>query len=295
MAIYVKCKCGATHEVGDEYAGKVILCRECGREVPVLQPDEAVAKTDAIFDRDKFLLRQKHLAIRSEKYYVCDEEGNRLIYVERPYHLLSGLLGCSAGAAVGLFVLLVGIGVAGALHGSAWEAVAWLLAFGGAVVLGLITAVACFKKRHVLFYRDDSKQERLLDVLQHRKVHVLTATYTVRDAQENPLATLCKSYIYNIFRKLWRCYRPNGETLCVVWEDSLILSMLRRFLGPLFGALRTNFIFTDPDTGKVIGEFNRKFTILDRYVLDMTADHERKIDRRVAVAIAVMLDTGEKR
>jgi hypothetical protein len=45
----------------------------------------------------------------------------------------------------------------------------------------------------------------------------------------------------------------------------------------------------------VIGEFNRKFTILDRYVLDMTSDSQHNVDRRIAIAMAVMLDTGELR
>ena len=62
---------------------------------------------------------------------------------------------------------------------------------------------------------------------------------------------------------------------------------------PILSFLRTNFIFLRNE--QVIGEFNRKFTILDRYVLDMSADTQRTIDRRIAVAISVMLDTGERR
>ena len=65
-------------------------------------------------------------------------------------------------------------------------------------------------------------------------------------------------------------------------------------LGPLFGLLRTNFLLVGAD-GAVLGEFNRKFTLLDRYVLDLTADPERLLDRRVALALGVMLDTGERR
>jgi len=72
-------------------------------------------------------------------------------------------------------------------------------------------------------------------------------------------------------------------------------ALLRRFLGPLFGILRTNFIFLPAGTEDVIGEFKRKFTILDRYVLDMTSDPERLMDRRIAIALGVMLDTGERR
>lgn len=48
---------------------------------------------------------------------------------------------------------------------------------------------------------------------------------------------------------------PDGTVLYLAKEDSLILSMLRRFIGPLFGTF----------------------------------------DRRLAPALGVMLDTGERR
>jgi hypothetical protein len=54
------------------------------------------------------------------------------------------------------------------------------------------------------------------------------------------------------------------------------------------------FIFCLPG-GQVVAEFNRKFTILDRYVLDLSKDSARVLDRRVALAMGVMLDTGERR
>ena len=78
-----------------------------------------------------------------------------------------------------------------------------------------------------------------------------------------------------------------------------MLALLRRVLGPLFGSffglLRTNFIILRADGEDVVGEFNRKFTILDRYALDLKADAARTLDRRVALALGVMLDTGERR
>ena len=47
--------------------------------------------------------------------------------------------------------------------------------------------------------------------------------------------------------------------------------------------------------GALVGTFNRKFTLLDRYVLDLTGDPGRMLDRRIALALGVMLDTGERR
>jgi len=78
-----------------------------------------------------------------------------------------------------------------------------------------------------------------------------------------------------------------------VKEDSIVLSLLRRLI--FFGMLRTNFVFLQFGTEQNLGEFRRRFTILDRYVLDLSHDRIGLIDRRLAVATAVMLDTAERR
>jgi hypothetical protein len=91
--------------------------------------------------------------------------------------------------------------------------------------------------------------------------------------------------------------QPDGQMICLAIEDSIILSLLRRFLGSFFGLLRTNFLILAGDgrDNQVLGEFKRKFTLLDRYVLDVSEDPSRTLDRRIALALGVMLDTGERR
>jgi hypothetical protein len=160
------------------------------------------------------------------------------------------------------------------------------------VVLAVIVLIS--PKRHVTIYRDASKQEPLIKIIQEKKFEWFTATFTVRDL-EGDLARFRKNYLYDLFRKRWHCYRPDGSLLCVAYEDSIALSLLRRLLGPMFGLLRTNFIICEANRERQIGEFNRKFTLLDRYVLDMSADLNRYLDRRIAIALGVILDTGEKR
>jgi hypothetical protein len=57
---------------------------------------------------------------------------------------------------------------------------------------------------------------------------------------------------------------PDAQLQWVAREDSIILSLVRRFV-PFMGLLRTNFIFQLAGSDKVIAEFKRKMTILDRY------------------------------
>lgn len=292
MAIEVKCRCGTVYNLRDEYAGQWVQCPQCGQsmQVPAPPPVEHIPQADPVFDRDVFLLRQKHLAI-SEKYVVADENNEPILFVQRPVYLARGCLAMLGGVAAFLVVGGIWMGLALAVQHEALRIV--LLVAG--IVAAIAALVALYPKRHVYFYRDETKQDKLLEVLQDRKFMPIVATYTICDAAGNVLARLRKNILTNLFRKKWWCYNPDGSVRCVVKEDSVILSLLRRFLGPLFGILRTNFIFCDAGTEDVIGEFNRKFTILDRYVLDMRADPARQLDRRVALAIGVMLDTGERR
>jgi uncharacterized protein YxjI len=296
MSVRVTCQCGTSYELKDEFAGKLVKCPQCGRENRV--PGRGLptqVQADPVFDRDLFLLRQQMLRI-SEKYDVGDEQGRNIIYIERPAHLLRNL-----GA---VLAALVAWGVVfGGFAAAADQTPVQSAARGILTILGTVLAfVAAFAvgiplsaKRHVTFYRDGSKRDRLLEVLQDKKFQPITMTYTVRDFRGQPLARLAKNWLWNLLRKRWYVYAPDDRLLYLAKEDSVILSLLRRFLGPLFGVLRTNFIILRPDSEDVIGEFKRKFTILDRYVLDMSADPQRTMDRRVALALGVMLDTGERR
>jgi uncharacterized protein YxjI len=295
MALSVQCQCGNTYDLKDEYAGKLVRCPKCQAvsraEKSAYTP---TSQADPVFDRDVFLLRQKHLAI-NEKYTVSDESGTPIVYVERPAHLLRNLLALLVGsiAAIAVFSLFVAGAVAlgkGALPAALLMA-GWPAAFAALAVVG--SAVS--KKRHITFYRDEAKRERLLEILQDRKLQLIIATFTVRDARGQMLARLRKNYIYNIFRKRWEIRTMAGQVAFVAKEDSIILSLLRRVLGPMFGLLRTNYIVLGADGRSVLGEFKRKMTILDRYALDLKRDRQRKLDRRLALALGVMLDTGERR
>ncbi len=297
MSVRVLCQCGTSYELKDEFAGRLVKCPQCGRENRAPGTAAAVAtapQADRAFERDVFLLRQQMLRI-SEKYDVCDEQGQKIVYVERPAHLLRNVGAILAGLIVASVFTGLCIAASDAMKGSAGETVFGLIGVIGFLPVLLLVAVPLSAKRHVTFYRDQSKRERLLEILQDKKFQPIVATYTVRDPRGKPLAHFAKNYLYNVFRKRWYVKAPDGTVLYMAKEDSIILSLLRRLVGPLLGILRTNFIICRADSDEVIGEFNRKFTILDRYVLDLKADRTRSLDRRVGLALGVMLDTGERR
>lgn len=307
MPVHVVCSgCQTEFNLRDDAAGKRLKCPKCETIInvpaivlaPIATPisDESTAAIDPVFKRNKFLLRQKHLAI-SEKYYVWDERGQTIMFIERPAHFLKSLL--AAFLFIFTFLVTGGVFITLALTLFAKNGVAGAITAGIGLILGIglaaVVSIAVYPKRHITFYSDDTKSHRLLEVLQDQKVAIINATYTVNAPDGECLARLRKNYLFNLFRKRWYGARPDGSDLLVAMEDSLILSILRRFLGTFYGLLRTNFIILKPDKETMLGEFNRKFTLLDRYVLDLSHDRAGYLDRRIAIALGVMLDTGERR
>lgn len=302
MTSSVRCpRCGMTQLARE-------ACKSCGTALPGAAPSApriaAVAAPptpartgeamDEAFARDRFLLRQQHFAINA-KYEVWNEQGQPILFIERPAHLLRNLGAVLAG--------LLAAGLTGALCFLVLR-----LLFGpdpqqmGALVLCVVIAiVACATvlvvvgsalsaKRHVTFYRDASRGARLLEVLQEEKLTFLVQHFALRDPEGRPLARFTKNSLWDFIQKRWQCDAPDGTPLCVAKEE-FWHALLSRTLGKLFPM---NFNFYDANDA-LVGTFNRKFTLLDRYVLDLTGDPGRTLDRRIALALGVMLDTGERR
>ncbi|PYN34366.1 MAG: hypothetical protein DME01_15205 [Candidatus Rokuibacteriota bacterium] len=294
VGVVVTCPCGEVYELRPEYAGRLLECPSCRRHLragpPPNTPRPPMLGVDRAFDRDVFLLRQRVFTIRS-KYEVWAEDGTPILYVERPTYPVRTLFAYLVAVIVTLILMR---GLVGDVDQDG-SGLIILLSVPVAALVFLGISMSLRPRRHVTVYRDDSRRETLLRVIQNQRVAFLTRTYTVVTASGETLAVLRKTYLHNLVRKRWYVTAPGGEPLAMAIEDSIVLSLLRRVIGPFLGFLRTNFVLVRGQDAEIFGEFNRKFTLLDRYVLDLSADTARAFDRRVAVALGVMLDTGERR
>jgi len=294
VGVVVSCPCGEVYELRPQYAGRLLECPSCGRHLraspAATAPRPPTPGVDHAFDRDVFLLRERVFTITS-KYEVWAENGTPILYVERPTYPIRTLVAYLLAGIVTLSITGWAAGVI-AQDGSG---LIILFSVPVAAFIFLVISMSLRPRRHVTIYRDDSRGETLLRVLQNQRVAFLTRTYTIVTAAGETLAILRKTYRHNIVRKRWYVTAPGGATLAMAIEDSIVLSLLRRVMGTFFGFLRTNFVFVRGADAEIFGEFNRKFTLLDRYVLDLSADPARTFDRRIAVALGVMLDTGERR
>src|SRR5262245_50489139 len=107
MPAVVECECGASYQLRDEFAGQRLQCPQCGRD-HVAKETRSTQQADPVFERDKFLLRQKVLAI-SEKYHVSDDQNNPILFVERPAHFIRNVTASLSGVAVGGAMILLAL------------------------------------------------------------------------------------------------------------------------------------------------------------------------------------------
>ena len=311
MPIQMTCEqCQAHYNLKDDFAGKKLRCKQCGAVMQAPELEGAGWDAPAVdrgyhpaFARDKFLMNQKRISI-SQKYYVFDENQKPILFIERPAHFWRSLLAVFAGLFTAIFVslaaVLAGVAMGDAKGGANNNPLAAVVIIGGvvlAIVLAIVVIIWIVPKRHIYVYTDDTKEHLLLEIYQDRKVNLIKASYTVQDPTHGHLGRFEKHYLYNLFRKRWYIFGADGKLHMLAKEDSLIMSLLRRLLPPIIAVFvaRTNFIMHRHGETQTIGEFNRKFTLFDKYILDMTADREHALDRRMAIALGVLLDTGERR
>jgi len=153
-------------------------------------------------------------------------------------------------------------------------------------------------KEDIRFYADESESEELFRIKARTWLDTGGSRYDVLVGEEQRIGTLEHVFGKSLLRSTWRVRDAQEQEVAIARERSQVAAIARRVIDfvPDFGGLIPipyNFDILVDD--RVVGAMNRKFQLRDRYVLDLSGDHERKLDRRVAVALAVGLDTLQNR
>jgi uncharacterized protein YxjI len=198
--------------------------------------------------RDTFMVKQKHRSWMTSKYYVFDDAGTPLFYVERQKLL---------------------------------------------------------RKANIVIYDDDTKGRALLTIRQEHGYAALRRVYTLIDELSGEhVAGFDRDNIRSWLRRAWTIADRDGKPIAGAREDTAVIAAFRRilefvpFVSIVVGLVRTNFhlhVVDDAGVEQQVGTFNRKLSFGDKYKLDLTADPDRRLDRRIALATGILLDTGEAR
>jgi hypothetical protein len=152
-------------------------------------------------------------------------------------------------------------------------------------------------KEDIRFFGDEQETQELFRIKARSVFDIGGARYDVTDSMNAPVGVLEHVFGKSLLRSTWRVADAAGEEVATAQERSVPMAIARRIVDfvPYGELLPIPYNFDLVADGKVIGTMNRKFQFRDRYVLDLGADHERRLDRRLALALAIGLDTLQNR
>jgi uncharacterized protein YxjI len=152
-------------------------------------------------------------------------------------------------------------------------------------------------REDIRFYGDEQETQELFRIKARNVLDLGGSRYDVY-AGEQQIGALEHQFRASLIRSTWRVRDASNQEVAVARERSLPLAIARRvidFVPDIGGLIPIPYNFDLLIDDKVIGTMNRKFQLRDRYVLDVSGDHERRLDRRLAIALAIGLDTLQNR
>jgi hypothetical protein len=152
-------------------------------------------------------------------------------------------------------------------------------------------------KEDIRFFADDSETQELFRI-KARSMIEIGGRYDVTTPDGARIGVLEKAFRQSLLRSTWRILDAAEQEVALAQERSLVAAIVRRaidFVPDVGGLIPIPYNFDILVDGQPAGRMDRKFQLRDRYVLDLSADSERRIDRRMAIALAIGLDTLQNR
>ncbi|GAB4464938.1 MAG: hypothetical protein Kow0070_27090 [Anaerolineales bacterium] len=150
-----------------------------------------------------------------------------------------------------------------------------------------------FKLREdIRVYADEGKSQEVLSI-KARQIIDFSAAYDVVDTAYNQkVGTLRRKGWSSMLRDEWQVLDANDNQIGVLFEDSMGLALLRRFL--LGSLLPQNYDIVLGETR--VADLKQNFNLF-RYELnlDFSMDPSQRLDRRLGIAAGILLAAVEGR
>lgn len=154
-------------------------------------------------------------------------------------------------------------------------------------------------KEEVTFYTDADANEVFFSFKATSALDI-HGKNIIKDSKGNQIGYVQKDFKASLARSAWVVYDNNDTVVCRIQERSMHFAIIRRvwdfipILGefPLFG--RVQFDYITPE-GKVIGTYDRRWSLRDEYDVTFSEEAKALLDARVAIASFIMLDALQNR
>lgn len=141
-------------------------------------------------------------------------------------------------------------------------------------------------REDIRVFSDESKAQELL-LIQARNILDFSAAYDVIDsASGQKVGVLRRKGLRSMLRDEWEVLDAGDQPVGMLFEDSVGLAMLRRFL--LGSWLPQNYDLTIGD--ERVADLRQKFNLFAyQMILDFSMDTAGKLDRRLGIAAGTLL------
>jgi uncharacterized protein YxjI len=152
-------------------------------------------------------------------------------------------------------------------------------------------------REDIRFFADENESTELFRI-KARRVIDIGGRYDVHDAAGQTIGVLEHQFRKSLVRTSWRILSPADEELAVAREKNAFLALARRVVDfvPYGEWVPIPYDFVIREGEREFGHFTRRFlSVRDTYTLDLSGDTERRIDRRLGIALAIALDALQNR
>jgi uncharacterized protein YxjI len=150
------------------------------------------------------------------------------------------------------------------------------------IFIGALLTISFRKKLKVY----DPAGHLFIDVCEKR-LSMFSQIFLIRDHAGNALGKM-KRVGFVLIRRRWQLLDNEDKVLIDIREDSSGKAIARKFLGHLWGLLRTNYKISDGNSEA--GELKRDFSIWNRYTLDLASLQNPAPDPHLVMATSLFID-----
>lgn len=156
-------------------------------------------------------------------------------------------------------------------------------------------------KEDIRFYTDESQSVELMRIKARQRFDP-RARYDVVASDGSKIGEIQKVFGASLLRSAYAIFNAEGEEIVRATERKLWVALVRRLVGFIpyvenvadWLPIPYDFVFLKD--GVEVGRHKRQlWKLMDVYTIDLTADTERVLDRRLALAIAVGMDALQAR
>jgi hypothetical protein len=152
-------------------------------------------------------------------------------------------------------------------------------------------------REDIRFYRDENETQEIFRISARQWIDTGSSRYDVVAGDHERIGVL-HHLLKSLIRTTWSVQDGNEQEIAIAQERSQVAAIVRRlidFVPDVGGFIPIPYNFDILIDGNVVGKMDRKFKLRDQYVLDLSGDTEKRIDRRLAIALAIGLDTLQNR